>query len=216
LPSHKGWALVDERTEEGDNLQYQVCLTARIVADELRVEPADHPLADKLAAEYDHLLRVWDGGIVSSWMSEMTRNFHAVPLRERGGIYFIPKTDLPEYKRRIAVLNAVSDCRVYEIPAMHSDDAIEAILAAVLAQADGEIAEMDSELEADEIGVRAIRTRETRCESLMEHVQLYEGLLGRNLDALKKRVDDLKAQLVQAALAKEAEAQKEEDKANAA
>ena len=63
-----------------------------------------------------------------SWLVRLAEGQHAVALRDTGGIYFIPRSSLDAWHRITAVIDAVSGHRIFEVPAMRSDEAVEAIL----------------------------------------------------------------------------------------
>ena len=134
----------------------------------------------------------------SVWLSRTVVQdlLQAVALRDTGGVYFIPREAVGTYRKVAAVLKDVSAHRLYEVPALKSDDAVDAILDAVLREADGECAAMEAELDLGNLRARALRSRMAAADTLRLKVQKYEALLGRNLEQVHERLDGLKAGLV--------------------
>jgi hypothetical protein len=204
LAGHAGWALVSEDAT-GNDLDYGLtCRMSLDLNDQVEVKPASHPLAEKIEANFKHLQKVYMHWAVSIWLTKTAERCLAVRLRETGGIFFVPKTMVEQFKKYVEVLQEVSACQVYEVPAMRSDEAVEAVLAAVTREAEAEVEKMDAALAGD-MGARALDNRATRCQEMLTYVESYEQLLGQGLDELKKRIEGLKANLVAAALAAGAE-----------
>lgn len=203
LKGHKGWGVVDETATE-DTLDYQMQVKASIEKNgALKVEPEGHKLADEIKVKfssYSHTYTITD---TSALLCSTVKMLKAVPLRDTGGVYFIPRDQIPELRKVVTAIKSVSDHRVFEVPALKSDEAIEAILAALIAEADSETSAMETEFDTAELGGRALRTRAGKAEALLAKVKEYETLLGKNLTAVTERVVGLKDALVTAALAAE-------------
>lgn len=204
LKGHKGWGVVDE-TATDTTLDYQLQIKASIEDGKLKVEPSGHTLADEVKLKYATYSSTYTVTDTSALLSAVVKSLHAVPLRDTGGVYFVPRNKTDELRRVVTVLKSVSDHRVFEVPALKSDEAVEAILAALISEADKETSEMETEFDTAELGGRALRTRAGRAESLLSKVKEYETLLGTNLQAITERVAGLKDALVTAALSAESE-----------
>lgn len=200
LDNVRGWALVAEHAQ-GEELTHSVSCRV-MVNDEgrLSVNPPDHPLAARLRTDYEAHLASISQRDVSHWMCGLLETVHAVSLRDTGGVYFVPRADLPVWRQVVAALRACSAHEVYEVPALRTEEAVEAILAAVAREAANAATEMEDELMDAALGQRAIRTRAERCERMRAKLAAYEELLGRGLDTITKRVGDLQANLAAAAL----------------
>jgi hypothetical protein len=208
LEGKKGWALVHEHAD-GDGLDYDMGCRMKLDAnDDVVVDPPDHALAKEIKATFERLLREYDHHLIGRWLRDMSRAHRAVCLRETGGVFFVPRDQVESIKRYFAALHTASACRVYEVPAMRSEEAVEAVMDAVAREAEQEAAEMEKALSEMELGERALQGRAARCQQMIEHVESYEELLGRGLDKLKKRIEDLKANAVAAALSAAAEDEK--------
>lgn len=203
LGRSKGWVLVSEESS-GDDLDYTTLVRARLDEDKNLVVDVEHPAGQEAAnamqmafARYRGLLVTTD---VSAWISHtLVPAARAVRLRKSGGIYFVPLDHVDAFRSWVGALRSASDHVVYEVPALKSDEAVEAILAALVAEADQELTAMEGELDTTEMGKRALKVRERRCDRMREKVETYEALLGQRMGDLQGRLEGLRASLVEAA-----------------
>ena len=208
LGKSKGWSVVDELAS-GDNLDYVQGVSAKVdIAGRVTIEPADHPRAAEILGAYqthlDHLATT----DVSTLLTRMASAVSAVGLRDTGGIYFIPRNRLDEWRKIVGAIRSVSSHNIYEVPALASDEAVRAILDAVEREAATDATALEEALDSDSIGARALESRAQHCAEVEEKVAGYEELLGRSLAGLTTRLASLRARLAEAALAKAAEAEK--------
>lgn len=195
LPSG-GYAIVDEASTDSGDLAYAVGLKARILeSGDVAVEPSNHPDAPNVAEQYEQNKRMMTTGDVSGWLTHLIKKTNAVSLRESGGVYFVPRPQLDTWRTISKVLRAVSDHLIYEIPALKTDEAVEAILAAVQAEAEREAASLEEELAKGVLTARALKGRTSKTEQILAKIQSYEQLLGRSMTEMRTRVEDLKASI---------------------
>jgi hypothetical protein len=208
LEGTHGLALVNEQAT-GEELLHAIELRATVdKVGNVRVTPADHVLAAELKAAYEKHLGELSHEDISSWLCDLIHVVRATSLRESGGFYFVPPGEsLAVWRKMVAVLTACSGHQVFEMPAMRSDQAVAAVLAAVSREASAEAHAMEAELSSEELGRRALQTRERRCQTAMQKLAAYEGLLGSALDELKDRFEDLQQQIAAAALAADDESE---------
>jgi hypothetical protein len=206
LPDRSGWAVVDEVGSEG-KLSYHQVFDLKLT-DSGEVE----------ATVYDENAFNASGGIarattifeaaksqlahndVSFWLSHLVRRVDSISLRESGGVYFIPRNRLDEWRTFVASIRAVSSHVLYEVPALRSDEAVSAIIDSLTREAEEEAKGIETELEQGELGGRAIKTRAERCQSMSQKIASYEELLGQSLDVLRDRYEHLQANIAAAAL----------------
>lgn len=201
LEGTKGWAIVDE-SATGEDLDYSIAI--RVTVNKIGhadVEPAGATGADEIKVAYNRHLEQLAQTDISTWLVGLAARVRAVALRDTGGVYFIPREQLALWRLMAGALSAASDHRVFEVPALKSDEAVEAVLDAVAREAEAAAQVMEEELEKESLGERALRTRTERCGAIEEKLQTYEKLLGTSLDALHDRLESLRANLAVAALA---------------
>lgn len=214
LDKFTGFALVNEQAD-GDDLDYDVMLRARVVYTppvvegdpmtcECKVEPEDHELADAIRAGFQKHLGSLTNNKISSWVwGKLAPTCEALSLRDTGGIYFIPRNHIDAWRKMVGVIKDVSDVMFFEIPAMATDEAVEAILDAVGQEAQTEIDKIAEELARtgdDAIGEKALATREARMRAVRTKVRSYESLLSQVMPSLHSKLDDLDADITAAML----------------
>lgn len=213
-----GYAIVNEQAIEGDGsasapLRYDIGLQVRLIQGGLTFssppgsgqQERENILAAEIQATFEAGKQRLEATDTAGWLCEMVRVVSAVPLRDTGGVYFVPRYTLPLWRRIVAALKGASATFVAEIPALRSSEAVDAILDSLRREADQFIGTMEAELaEAaatpDGMGGRAIKTRLNRCEETVSKLGTYERLLGVKVDEVRSRVEVLQANLAAAAL----------------
>lgn len=198
LRNKKGWAVVDEfALDENDDLTYTTRFTVRLDEhDILRFGGnTDDPGVERIKKSYvKHLneLRTTD---ISKWLVTVVEYLDALRLKYNGGIYFIPQKSVTTWNKYKAALEECSENRTHMLPAMKSDEAMEAIMDAITKEVERETAKMDKDLEEKGLGKKGISNRIARSADLMAKVKRYEDLIDSKLDVLREQVDDMQVSL---------------------
>lgn len=193
LGGRNGWAVVAEKAEE-DDLDYSIQTRVKLdTAHRIVIDPAEGEMAVSLRAAFDHYLDTLVLGDISEWLCDRVVGLHAVPLRDTGGVYFIPRSSVADWQRMASALEAASDCVCHEIAALQTAEAVECILDAVAQEVENEAAAMEKEI--NDLGERGLRNRMEHCEKVEAKIELYEGLLGAKQEALHERLTRLKASI---------------------
>ncbi len=132
---------------------------------------------------------------LGTWLSNYaTGQCHAVLLRDRGGVYFIPREHIQKWNRVVAVLNTFGH-RIRSIPALQSSEAVEAILEAVELQAAEELEAIEKVVASGALTSIVARNRAAKAQKILESVQRYEDLLGKRCESIHTRIEELQANL---------------------
>lgn len=210
LGRQDGWALVEEEVQ-GDRLIHRQVLTAKLVDGLPQLETYHEGLRAAVNAAFERHLGINTTGDVSDWVVRQVERARAVRLRDTGGIYFVPRDAVPAWHRVTATLRGVTDHRLFEVPALQNDEAVEAILDAVEREAAQAVEELDAALaeaaaQAEGApGPRSLRAKAERAGELAKKVGSYGELLGRAVDYMTERLGALQGSLVEAAMAAEAQ-----------
>lgn len=206
-PFQGGYSLVDE-IESGERLEYSQAVNATLDSvGNLKVEPAEGKLADLICASYQAHLEQLVPADISGLLVRTCESLNAVALRARGGFYFLPPDAVGKFRAAVCVLRSVSSHLVYELPALKTESAVAAILAAVEREASAEIEEFEAILLAGAVGPRALKSKVRKCAGVADKVAEYEQLLGLSMTELQERLAGLRSRLTEASLlAAEAEA----------
>jgi hypothetical protein len=211
LDGRAGHAIVNE-TAANDDLSYVTELKARLdPAGRPVFEPADHKLVPRLRADYDYQLSICSSEDVAAWLVRLIRRLDGLALRDTGGFYYLPPAHVAEWQKIVDCLRAVSEHKVFLIPAMRTTDAVDALLDAIVqdakTEADGMEMELVEGLNGRPLGERALKSRVGKCEAVEAKVTRYEALLGTKLDVIRTRLEVLRGNLAAAALAAMTEAE---------
>lgn len=162
-------------------------------------------IRDEILGTLPEARETYESNDVGAWLVAQAKRLNAVPLRDGGGIYFVPKFALDEWRQIIAALRSASpDQIIHEIPALDSRGAIAAIFDAITIEATTTIETMDKALA--EVGPRGLKTLKADALLLDEKMTQYEGLLGLRLVELREKLEKLQFNLGVAVLAKEEDA----------
>jgi len=198
-----GFAIVREKvTNAQAELDYEVlCKVTLDGVERLKVEAVNgtdevvERIEKEIRASYDQHLSALESEDFSSWLVRLMPKLDAVGLRDSGGVYFVPHSSVERLGDVAKVLREVSGHIVNRVPAMRSDDAVDAILDAIAQEAEQEAARMEADIEAAKLGSRGFENRIANCDAVESKVTRYEALLGRQLDALRERLVALRANL---------------------
>jgi hypothetical protein len=207
LAKRAAWAVVSEDVKD-DKPSYTVEVKVYWHAKEARAGYVqgdggwqtyqDH--VTKIRAAFVRLKLELSSEDVSAWLVGLIAK-DATSLRDTGGVYFVPKPRMDFWRKVTRAVMAAAKHRIFKIPAMKNDEAVEAILDALTQEAEAEAKGIEAELMGDApLGKRALTTRGTRCEVVLEKVAAYEELLGVRMPVLRERMSQLKSNLAAAAL----------------
>lgn len=209
-----GWAIVEETEREAGLLRHEQ--TIKVGLDLVGRPVFEAPgrgwdnesrrLMEEIRTAFERALWNLSTGDVGGWLSAQVYRLGGIALRDTGGFYFVPHHSVEEWRAIVRALRASrSAATVYEIPALRTEGAVDAILAAVEREAAAEAGAIEEALEAGDMGVRALRSREAATTKMERKLASYESMLGRALPALQARLETVRAGLATAILAAEAE-----------
>ena len=158
-----------------------------------------HAACPTLRAAFGAQLDALDDTDVSCWLVKMARHLDAVPLRDSGGVYFVPAHRVFEMMRMREALDRASYCRIHALPAARSEEVVAAVIDAVTTAVEAEAKAIEVEL-ATPMKARALETRKERLAAEHARVSRYEALLGVKLVSLRGTVELVEQQACLAAL----------------
>jgi hypothetical protein len=158
----------------------------------------DTALAQQIAGAvglYTGLLTPNDMSLWLLWV--LNTKVCAVSLRDRGGFYFIPSGEpLALWKRIAHVIQTVSNHVCQSIPAVRTEDAVEAILTAVRREADESISALETWLLSDDVSKRGLVARVKELGHLQAKLTRYGTILGTAMPDLEDRAVTVMGALV--------------------
>jgi hypothetical protein len=199
------WAIVGKPTEQDGvqrQLVYPIDCTAKLVreGDTERLEISGKG-EDQIRAAYEVAKGVLASSDIGTWLCEKLTKLGAVALRDRGGVYFIPRPQVWKWDLIVKALRACSKHTVHGIPAMRSQDAIDAILSALAADTRTECDKIAADIGDGTLGAKALANREKTTGELLGRLDAYNEILGGRLDELRAAIEETRAAVATAALA---------------
>lgn len=171
----------------------------------LRFVPEDHELRSFIERHFIRAQVRLSHTDISGWLVRTMRRLHAVPLRESGGVYFVPPSARPELKATFATLRQVSQHKLYAVPAVENDsETAELIVDSLTSEVSSSIAAIREG--AAERGTRGLDTAHRNVRDLEAKLKHYEKLLGRNLSAVQGLIDKADDEIATLLVEKAAEA----------
>lgn len=162
-------------------------------------EEFDADIAELISAQYAQERGILPHTAMSVWMVSLIEKCNAVALRDSGGIYFVPKWHLPRWRSFVNVVKTVSKTKPFEIPAMSSESAAEAVLDALTQDCDTFINKVEGEL--GNVGVRALQTRENLLKTMANKLEAYTDIIGGKVTGLRSKLETLQGHLSTALIA---------------
>lgn len=137
---------------------------------------------------------------ISTWLITQAVECDALSMRDSGGVYFVPRHALDNWRKRADCLQEETTCKVYLVPALDSDEAVEAVMQALIDECTEFTNTLQTDLEVGELGERALETRGDRAKELLAKLSRYEALLGMSLDGVRTQLEEQQTNAIQAAL----------------
>lgn len=210
IRKHKGANVLFRQEDNDGTAECQVIAEARLTVGgqpKIAVKRAITPDLEKdLTSRYWHHVFHATTTDISSWLIGQAAACDALSLRESGGIYFVPRHKITEWEARVAAVHTTTDCKIHNIPAMRCEDAIDTIFEALTDECETLTNQVQEDVDSEELGERALRTRVGQAKTMLEKLSRYEGLLGGRIDSIREQVEEQQANAVQAALAASASA----------
>lgn len=206
------WMVYDVDADERHGATFNEELHAKLNDDrtDIVVTPSGHPLEAEMRESFRANQTRLESRDIGTWLStKIMPALNAVSLRERGGVDFVMRDQVAMFHRIKAAIRKVSAHLMFEMQALRNDEAVEAILHAINAEAEAQAEEVEAALDANDIGGRGFRTKHKQCDAMLDKVEAYEKLLDRKLDEMRAKLTDLSAASAEAAIMADAKAAEE-------
>lgn len=214
-----GWTLVGGRVDAQNHAVFEEeCYVDLDANKELVIEPPHHPGCESVERSF----KSWQTRLASidmgTWLAaKVVGHVKAVSLRDSGGVYFIPRDEVQNFETIREVIHHASSNRCFEIPAVKGEEALDAVLDAIIRDAEAEAKAIEEDLarvpgpngelplDAEgnplkPLGARALRSRAKHCDTVTSKIEIYEELLDTRLDQMRERLESLQASAVEAAV----------------
>ncbi len=192
LAARDGFAVVTEDRGTQSNT-YTTGLVARVMGDpaEFTFDPIDERSHRVIEKYREHAGRI-PAGQLSAAMVRIVESLGGTRLRPSGAVYWVPGHKLTDWTAVAHAVEAAAMGRpnaVYLIKHKLDADAVRAVRDAVVAEVKADAARIVQEVNAGDLGDRALETRRTQAAALRDKVLLYEDVLSVGLTGLHAAVD---------------------------
>ena len=128
-------------------------------------------------------------------LADVIRTMGAIPLRESGGVYWVPEEKLLAWKQFAAEVERAGENKVYNLTVQADDDMIRCVADNLVVMATGQIDEVMKELDKEEISEATVKSRQSKLDFLYGQVRNFEEAFQYSLDCLKPRVEEARSSL---------------------
>lgn len=199
LADDHGWAVIrEELGSDKQQLRHEQEFSVNLTEwGTLEFSGVINGEAKEIEAAYITALDTLTSADVGGWLVELAKRITAVSLRDSGGIYFVPRNQMPTWNTIAEVLHQTTSNIIHKVPAMNGKDAAAAVLDGLQHEAERLAKDISDDLRKG-VGKRAINTKRGQCEELKTKLDGYAAMLGDALDGLKDKAFKLGAQLQKA------------------
>ena len=199
-----GFAVVQE-DDSGKEMEYDEVLrvvvanisnavpdAAEHVRHQVVTNPLDHPFRSAIHESYLFEKELIPAASLGKVLVQACREISGIPLRPRGGMYWIPKASVESWDKIVAVVeNANRGNKTWKMKTSTDPESIQAVCDSLMIQVENQLATMEEELQGGELGKRALETREQAAKNLDSLCKTYEGILSLTLEDLRGRVQSV-------------------------
>jgi len=204
LADRDGFTVVKEERGRASN-SYLTDLVARVTAADppgLDFEPLDDRASLVTQAYRRNAGRV-PAAQLSAALVHIVETLGGTRLRPGGAVYWVPGPKLDEWGRVAVAVEQAAEGRpsaVYVLRHRLDADAVRAVQDAVVTEIQADAKRIRTEVDAGELGGKALETRRKQVADLRDKVNLYEDILSVALSGLHDAVDEADQAAATAAL----------------
>lgn len=191
-----GFAILDE-TEVLDSagqkdLDLSTELRIAISGNVILANPSDHPKVSAIGMDYlyekDRITAAKLGGVLVTACSQLS----GIPLRPRGGFYWMPNSSVDEWEEVVNVVEQANPQNsIWRMKTTTDEDTVDAVCDSLIIEVEKQLEVLSESLHSEELGKRALKTKQNTAIELKGLVSRYEGILGKTLKSLKEKADEV-------------------------
>ena len=193
LQGMTGYAVVHENPN-GQEMEYEEEVRFGFINDELFSNPLDHPLRETIRQSYLVEKNLVTAAKLGGILVNACRELKGIPLRPRGGFYWIPEANKARWEQIVGVVEKSNIANTtYCMKTTTDKTTLDAVCDSLVAQVENKLSQLETDLEDGELGKRGLRTREKEAQELDDLVGTYEGILGKTLTSLRERAEEVES-----------------------
>ena len=196
-----GYALVRENAD-GAEMEYNQEVKALLAGNLLLTDPPDYHWAPELRARYQDECGFVTAAKLGGALVKACRGLGGIPLRPRGGFYWIPEENMDRWRAVAKVAEDSHSGNTISVMRTTADEeSVDAICDALIHEVETNLSQIEEKLDSGDLGERALTTQKLEVTQLDAQVRKFEKILGRTLDSLRDHVEVVEAHATMAVLA---------------
>tara|TARA_R110000824_G_scaffold237484_3_gene426248 strand:- start:13 stop:849 length:837 start_codon:yes stop_codon:yes gene_type:complete len=195
-----GFAVIEEREETDPSGQVELThrqeLCIAISGTTTLANPPDHVLVDRIKEEYLKEKQKIPASKLGSVLVDACKGLSGIPLRPRGGMYWLPEDVLGKWEEVVSVVEAAdSGNRCWRMKTTTDQETVDAVCDSLVIEVEKQLEGVMEALTSEEsiLGKRALKTKSNTALELKELVAQYEGILSRTLSDLSEKADGVQS-----------------------
>lgn len=150
----------------------------------------------RLSKEYHCNLTQIGPTSVGVCLADVVRAMGGVPLRESGGVYWLPDEKLAEWKSFASAVERAGQSRVYALKVRAEPEMIRCVGDNLVTMAQTQLDEMMDAVRKSEVNESTVSSRKRKLESLAKQVEDFEAAFDRSLEEIRPRLEEAKSTLL--------------------
>lgn len=206
-PTPRGYEVVRETgTAEGTHLTREHVVSAWIEreassgTDKVRVDLPER--YDAVIAATEAARKRIDGTAIGKALTEVASTaLKGVLIRDAGGAFWLPPESMAAWVTLSEKLRSTGAVKFRKFTVTGDADTVDSLVDSATAKVEGILSTLTSDLDKGTLGPRALTGRAEEAQKLTEEILAWESTLGRALDAIREKAEEVQVRAAQAALA---------------
>ena len=195
-----GYAVVHE-DPSGDEMEYEEEARFALLDGELYSNPLDHPANERISEIYSFERKLVTASKLGGVLVRAARELDGIPLRPRGGAYWIPDHQADAWENIVNVVESSRHGNVtWKLRTTTDENTVNAVCDSLITEVEKEIESLTEEIQEGDLGERGIKNREKKAQELDALVSRYEKRLGKTLTQVKEQIAEVEKLAVAALL----------------
>jgi hypothetical protein len=165
-----------------------------------KLEHDTHPISVKAQEIYDSMCVVYTVEDIRAGFQRAFRKWGGCSLLSKGGFWWIPPTKSDKVRDWVAFMQSIGS-EIVILPQFETEETMVSLQNSTQSSLEGQLEKLFSQLETfsgkDTTRLSTLEKRVEAFDDLRDKAELYERLLGHNLDEIKTKLEGASVALVQ-------------------
>lgn len=153
----------------------------------------------RVSTAFDAERAHYDGSDVGGLLVDRIRGLGGVAVRDRGGVYFVPREGMATVRKLQRALRAATGTVVHVVPTLRTEDMAALVVESLASHVETFCHKVREDL--PKMGDRARESRQGALSGLLSTVERYEKLLDTSLTSVREQIAQVNDALVRTVLA---------------